>query len=487
MRLPLDPRRILSAVRIRRAVPTVDRNAQGAGQVLAVGDMGRPSELLAYRQAGRGFGSMDEIGQEFPGHESSRRDVMFLRDSADSSWFRVVFLQVEREASRSVSERAEDFSTAPGLGFLKSDDREPRYELLGRFDSCEQLYGLLGRLEAKQADHMRLRVRATCAGAVPTPTEYFSCEAFGHPLFLCGGGRGGFSDLCASPHPSAEESDCAWGYGGGGPTEMAERVLYRVLGFLPRPHFIGRFCNEVVARMSQSQPFNLPVDAVCRWVEQDYPIESQEVDRRGWHVRLVERAHDALVRAQEDGERVGVPAVWTRSVQELMQEVEGSQTEFKELSDLERQADKFAKAVAAFANASGGKLILGIADKDHRVVGIDHAFAVGGSRSAQDLFQEKLLGAMRKRLRGGHLEAEVRFERLASDDVERSARTICVVAVFASISPVWVVEEIGGSPRDVFFVRRPGESERLTGPALSTYLLERFSPGRRERQTRSHS
>ena len=109
-----------------------------------------------------------------------------------------------------------------------------------------------------------------------------------------------------------------------------------------------------------------------------------------------------------------------------MQEVEGTQTEFKEFTDLETQADAFVKAVAAFANASGGKLILGITDKDHRVVGIDHRLTSAGSRSPEDLFQERLFGAIRKRLRGGQPETDLRFERLITEGEEAPERTVCV-------------------------------------------------------------
>ena len=57
--------------------------------------------------------------------------------------------------------------------------------------------------------------------------------------------------------------------------------------------------------------------------------------------------------------------------------------------ELPSKSDKYIKSLVAFANTSGGKLVIGIEDDDHEVIGVDEA-EVFSMIQLQMLFQIQL-------------------------------------------------------------------------------------------------
>lgn len=162
-------------------------------------------------------------------------------------------------------------------------------------------------------------------------------------------------------------------------------------------------------------------------------------------------------------------------IREYLREEESKHLEYKEtfIYCIERKQkykplkEACVKEICAFANSEGGKLIIGVDDRYHNVVGLERDF--------------KVLTEGKKPLFKGEDELELQLNRsivklagpvLASKYVDISFRnikgkTICVVDVKSSNEPVLF-------KKDKFYVRLGSSSEPLDKQQMNEYIKDHF-------------
>lgn len=145
---------------------------------------------------------------------------------------------------------------------------------------------------------------------------------------------------------------------------------------------------------------------------------------------------------------------------------ESHTVEFKECAWAEPvMRGEFAVTLAAFANADGGHLVIGVRD-DGEVIGIDADLR---QTKSKDRFQLQLGNVMRS-----HLEPappagfDVRFEFVAV-----KGREVLVVAVQGASAPIWCRETKGGAQQ--LYVRSNATSQKLEGKDLAAFIRRRGS------------
>lgn len=128
-----------------------------------------------------------------------------------------------------------------------------------------------------------------------------------------------------------------------------------------------------------------------------------------------------------------------------------------------RVQDQVVKALAGFANAEGGELVLGIAD-DGTVLGLDDP--VASTPKGRDGFKRRILDLAEGRV-GPYLAGLLRINFVGAPE----DRTVCRVRVDPAREPQWLRRD------DVLPVRIDGKTQSLTGRAASDHVQRRF-PGR---------
>lgn len=134
-----------------------------------------------------------------------------------------------------------------------------------------------------------------------------------------------------------------------------------------------------------------------------------------------------------------------------------------------RLEDVVAKTVAAFANAQGGALVIGV-DDDGSLVGLEPDFATldGGDR---DKFELHLRNLLAKEFGQGFVAAAVRvsFAEIGGLDV-------CRIEVSPASEPVILkVKGKDGQPAEKFYVRSGNSSRELPMGELKAYWDQRFA------------
>jgi predicted HTH transcriptional regulator len=127
-----------------------------------------------------------------------------------------------------------------------------------------------------------------------------------------------------------------------------------------------------------------------------------------------------------------------------------------------KMEEVIAKTVAAFLNADGGTLLIGVAD-DGTVVGLEADYKTLGKKPNRDGFELFLTDLL---FRGKlHLSGliGVTFHEVAGE-------TVCKVAVKPSPQPVWT--DIGGAER--FFVRTGNSTRELSPSETHVYVRRRW-------------
>ncbi len=167
--------------------------------------------------------------------------------------------------------------------------------------------------------------------------------------------------------------------------------------------------------------------------------------------------------------RARTPQPGDTEIAALIAQRESGALEFKEAVrwDMkEKTGEKvFLKEIAAFMNAKGGTLLIGVAD-DGTITGLDADYQtlsekMGRNRDGYERFLTSLLAS-----------------RLGADNVALSAitfhamgdREICRVVVQPAAEEVWLKE----GADEIFYVRIGNKSEPLRGPALTRYTRTRW-------------
>lgn len=127
-----------------------------------------------------------------------------------------------------------------------------------------------------------------------------------------------------------------------------------------------------------------------------------------------------------------------------------------------KMEDVILKTVAGFWNASGGTLLVGVAD-DGTVLGLGADLKTLGKKANLDGYELFLTDLLLKNRLGLSGLLKVSFHNVAG-------KTVCKIVVEAAPEPVWVT--VGG--QEQLFVRTGNSTNGLSGGAAYTYARQRW-------------
>lgn len=130
--------------------------------------------------------------------------------------------------------------------------------------------------------------------------------------------------------------------------------------------------------------------------------------------------------------------------------------------------DVIVKTVAAFANAQGGTLLIGVGN-DGQIVGLSHDYQTL-NESGRDYFELHLRGLLNAQLGTAFVagKVQVKFHEIEGAD-------ICQVDIAPSTEPLIItVKDKNGQPVEKFYVRSGNSSPEMPLSEMSAYMKERF-------------
>lgn len=210
-------------------------------------------------------------------------------------------------------------------------------------------------------------------------------------------------------------------------------------------------------------------------LESQYIPENEELWKIENYEDFLVRRRDNLANAINDymeDLKIGTNGPSKETVEELIEKGENPRIEFKEtfLYDIyQNQANKDLKAtvvkeIAAMANSHGGNVIIGVADENKEVRGLDRDYNL--MPKGQDSFELQLNREIANRL--GHLIANayttIEFETA-------SGKEVCLVRVDPSPEPVYFDTGNG----DEFYVRMGTSAEPLNMQETQRYIQDHFN------------
>jgi dnd system-associated protein 4 len=212
----------------------------------------------------------------------------------------------------------------------------------------------------------------------------------------------------------------------------------------------------------------------------DLLVDAERADREG-----TLRSFAAIVLEEQ---RRAAPEVPTQhrgdsgpaqgGLEELMRAGESAKVEFKETArwnqrkgesgdkDI-RLEQEIVQAVAGFANADGGTLLVGVNDAGE-VMGLERDFKTFTKRSNKDGFEAWLTDLFETTI-GKPAIANCRVEFPTFDQ-----REVCRINVERAQDPVYVRERVDGRDEEVLWVRFNNTTRRLTTREANDYIRRRF-------------
>lgn len=132
--------------------------------------------------------------------------------------------------------------------------------------------------------------------------------------------------------------------------------------------------------------------------------------------------------------------------------------------------DIIVKSVAAFNNAQGGTLLIGVAD-DGAILGVEKDYSVL-RQEGKDYFEIHLRNLIGSRYGAGYTS-----KNIAVDFPWLSGHEICRIRIHSGRQPLYTtVKSKSGSPVEKFFIRSGNTSQVLETPSeITNYILTRFS------------
>ena len=127
------------------------------------------------------------------------------------------------------------------------------------------------------------------------------------------------------------------------------------------------------------------------------------------------------------------------------------------------------KSVAAFANAQGGTLLIGVKD-DGEILGLERDYtALGGAD--RDKFERHLRDVLSASLGEAFAASRLKVIFPTVDGIE-----ICRVDVSSAHKPIFVaVADKNGQPAEKFYVRNGNSSREMSASETHSYIADRFS------------
>lgn len=165
------------------------------------------------------------------------------------------------------------------------------------------------------------------------------------------------------------------------------------------------------------------------------------------------------------------------TLEEMIADGEGDELEFKsslrwdfkEEATNKKLEDVILKTIAAFANAQGGTLLIGVAD-DGEVLGLEGDYhALGGAN--RDKFELHLRNLLNACFGTAFVTSKLKVSFPTIEDVE-----ICQIDIQQSAKPLIIsTKDKNGQEQEKFYVRSGNSSQELSLNEMQAYLPERFS------------
>ena len=167
-----------------------------------------------------------------------------------------------------------------------------------------------------------------------------------------------------------------------------------------------------------------------------------------------------------------VPAV----IEDLIKEGESDELEFKatlrwdikEGSVSKKLEQVIVKTVAAFANAQGGSLLIGV-DDDGQAVGLSRDYESLGEAN-RNQFELHLRNVLNQQLGAAFVASKIQIQFHAVDDVD-----VCQVDITTAKEPMIVtVKDKNGQSVEKFYARSGNSSQEIPMREMSSYVKEHF-------------
>lgn len=165
------------------------------------------------------------------------------------------------------------------------------------------------------------------------------------------------------------------------------------------------------------------------------------------------------------------------TVEDLIADGESGDVEFKSSIRWDYQLqvpnkkleDVIVKSVAAFANAQGGTLLVGV-DDDGQVLGLERDYATLGNGS-KDEFENHL-----RTLFGRNFGEAFTATKISTEFPVVDGKEICQINILPAPKPIIVkVADKNGQSLEKFYVRNGNSSREMPLSELPTYVAERFA------------
>lgn len=164
------------------------------------------------------------------------------------------------------------------------------------------------------------------------------------------------------------------------------------------------------------------------------------------------------------------------NVEELINQGENSSLELKttlrwdlKLNQVNKKLEEvILKTIAAFSNAEGGTLIIGVTD-ENEIVGLHHDYATF-SNGDKDKFEIHLRNLINK-----EYGVEFATNNLKISFPEINGKEICMVEIRSGLKPIYTsITDSNGNKIQKFYVRSGNSSQEVTLTELVEYISKRF-------------
>ena len=263
------------------------------------------------------------------------------------------------------------------------------------------------------------------------------------------------------------------GYGRG------NRIKYALAQEFTNRALLTRVANRSKAAMDPARYLADVAEKFPKALELQCIPTNQELWQIGNYERFLESRRALLashINAFLDGITVTEEASVRASIEDLIKDGESDELEFKATLRWDIKEGKvnkkleqvIVKTVAAFANAQGGSLLIGV-DNDGQAVGLSRDYESLGEAS-RDRFEVHLRNVLNQKLGAAFVASKARIQFHAVNDVD-----VCQVDIITAKDPVIVaIKDKNGRSVEKFYVRSGNSSQEISMSEMTSYVKERF-------------
>ena len=241
--------------------------------------------------------------------------------------------------------------------------------------------------------------------------------------------------------------------------------------------------TQVANRSKAAMDTALYLADVAEKVPKALDLQCIPTDQELWQINNYEKfleVRRALlashINAFLDGITVTEETFVPASIEDLIQEGESDELEFKatlrwdiKQGMVSKKLEQvIVKTVAAFANAQGGSLLIGV-DTDGQTVGLSRDYESLGEAN-RDQFELHLRNVLNQQLGAAFVASKIQIQFHAVDDVD-----VCQVDITTAKEPVIVaMTDKNGQSVEKFYARSGNSSQEIPMSEMSSYVKERL-------------